>query len=124
MITKRDKKFYALALKIAELSDCKQRHGAIIVDGSRIISLAPNKLRSNPTSDKWKLAIDQKRTSHAEQRCLILARADVGGMTLYSARLNGSGKSNCCPMCRDLMQLAGIARIVYSDGVQLIKEKL
>jgi len=121
MITPRDIRYYNLALKIAYLSECNYKHGAIIVAGSRIISVATNKLRTHPVTQKWR---GHMSTCHAEQRAIALSRCDVTGMTLYSARAGKSKISKLCPMCSFLCQEAGIARIVYSDGYELIKERL
>lgn len=119
MITSRDKRMYFLAEKVAALSLYKHKHGAVIVDGDRIISLGCNRAVSHPRSFKF-----FKGTIHAEQRALILSKQSVEGMTLYSARIGGNQNSRPCPLCMSYIKEAGIRKIVYLQDGKLIEERV
>lgn len=119
MITSRDKRLFYLAQRVALLSLCKHRHGAVIADGSRIISIGCNRAVSHPKSFLF-----LRGTIHAEQRAINLAHGSVAGMTLYSARMGWSNNSRPCRLCMACIQEAGIRTIVYLHDGELIKERL
>lgn len=122
MISARDYRFYEQAIKLAELSDCNQQHGAIITKGANIVAMGINKKRTHPVSRRYR-GFDTCSV-HAEQMAIIAARSDIRGCTLYSARANGTNKSKPCVMCSELLYLAGIKFVVYFDGYELVKDKL
>lgn len=120
MIYSRDIRIYNLALKVAELSDCPQKHGSIITDGSTIVGIGHNKKRTHPVSHKH----GGKATCHAEMIAIVNARRDLLGLTLYSARCNGSRNSKPCDLCSFLLREAEIKYIVYSQDGILRKDRL
>lgn len=122
MISARDWRYYAQAMKLAELSECNRKHGAIITRGSVTIAFGVNKKRTHPVSRKH-CGFDTC-TVHAEQMALIMARSDVTGCTLYSAQFTGVQKSKPCDMCSELISIAGIKYVVYFDGSKLVKERV
>lgn len=119
MITKRDREFYDLAYRTAESSDCADKHGAVLVAGSRVLRLAVNVDNGHPVSEQH-----GKVTQHAEQR---LINTDYWAMdrkvTVYSARFrkydNRFPFSRPCEMCQELMRNHGVTRCVYHDGWKL-----
>lgn len=122
MISARDLRFYDQAIKLAEISNCNQQHGAIITKGATVIAMGVNKRRTHPISRKYS-GFDSCSV-HAEQMAIIAARSDLRNCILYSARANGTQKSKPCNMCNELIYYAGIKFVVYFDGQQLIKERL
>lgn len=120
-VLSRDHRYYQLALKVAE--DCgpeiKDKHGAVIVKGNKILALGTNRMCTHPESDKWK-----KKTLHAEQRVLIRLGAGAKGATLYSARFHEQSISKPCEMCSELLREAGIHKVVYSDGRNIRSVKI
>lgn len=116
MITNRDKTWFNLALKISADSDCSNKHGCVIVRSGTVLSVATNRIViSHPVSNRY-----LKQTLHAEQRAILRA-ADCKGATLYSARLHRNKLSAPCDMCSALIKEAGVYRIVYHDGQELVK---
>ena len=122
MLSAKDEKYYIDAMKIAELSECDSRHGALVVRGGNPLAYGVNRYRSHPVSRKYS-GFD-KCTIHAEQRALILARTDLRGATLYSARANGTRTSRPCRMCSELIREAGIKFVVFYTGTEVIKERV
>ena len=113
-----------LAYKVAALSECSMQHGAVIVRGGNILSIACNRRVTHPVSKGWAKDPKQITTIHAEQRALILCKAPTHNATLISVRLNGDKRSRACRMCRALCYDAGIHTIVYFDGTSFVKERL
>lgn len=108
MLSGRDYKRYSTAMKFAQDSTCDSRHGALIYRGGRVLGGAVNRyVKTYPVSCRYS-GREVNCSLHAEQRALILSRADVTGATLYSARANGNRCSAPCAMCRELMREAGI----------------
>ncbi len=119
-ISQRDTTLYQLALRIAEDSDCNDKHGAVIMRGGAVLAIASNRFIGNPTSARW-----LKKTVHAEQRAILRLGKQCAGATLYSARLHGyNHQSAPCGMCHFLLVEAGIASIVYHTGAELIKVRI
>lgn len=121
MITSRDVRYYELALKASRLSDCSSRHGAVVVRGGNVLSVACNRNVTHPITRKHK---GFSTSTHAEQRALILAMTDLRHATVYSARSHGHRIAKPCDMCKGLMRDAGVASVVYWDGERLVKERL
>lgn len=121
MITSKDVRYYEMALKVARLSDCGSLHGAVIVRGGNVLSLACNRRVTHPASSRLK---PFATSIHAEQRVLILAQTDCKYGTLYSARANGMQLGRPCTLCMQLMITAQIKTVVYFDGNNLVKERV
>ena len=121
MITSRDIRFYEMAEKVARLSDCASKHGAIVVRSGNVLSVACNRKTSHPVVSRHK---PLATSIHAEHRCLVLAQSNVSHATLYSARVNGERKGKPCRMCHSLMIDAGITSMVYFNGIELVKERI
>jgi deoxycytidylate deaminase len=113
-----------IAEKVARSSDCTVKHGALIFKSGRILSSAANRKVTHPESFRWSADPKKLVTIHAEQRALILSRTSLRGATLVSVRLNGNKCSKPCPMCAALMRDAGIAHVIYFDGVKYVREKI
>lgn len=113
-ISARDRRMYALAQKIAEASECVDKHGAVLAFGSRVIRVA-----TNSNAGGRGLA----ETQHAEHRTLYwtdkwpIVNAD--GATVYSARAHAFPISKPCDTCQEELLRCGVTRVIYSDGWSL-----
>lgn len=117
-MSRRDRSFLDLALKIAETSDCNSKHGAVIVKGGRVMSVGVNKFRNDPAF----VPSDVKNgrgtifSIHAEEFALSRA-GDVKGAVMYIARLSKRGPafSRPCNHCAKKLIKAGIKTVVYTQ---------
>ena len=103
------------ALTLAQVSEMKQKHGAIYVRGGRVIAVGINTWRNEPLKSIPADAI----SNHAEVNCLsALSRNGTVGGTLYVARISSGGNisnSAPCRACRNyLIKWTGITRIIHT----------
>lgn len=122
-ITARDEWGFDLALKAADLSDCRYKLGAVILGkGGRVLSIGHNMLKTHTqhsTYPSWVISI------HAETSAIIRARCDIRGATMYVARIGGrNGTSKPCHCCYEYIKLAGIRTIVYQGDREITKERV
>lgn len=99
-------------------SNMKQRHGAVVVKGGRVLSHGWNLLKNDPNnvSDEHLIRFC---SVHAERMALARCKNAVGA-TVYVAR-NKSGKarhSKPCDACHEALEAAGIARVVYTTDAE------
>ncbi|MFD9053621.1 deaminase [Streptomyces zaomyceticus] len=99
-----------LAIKQALLSDCRQRVGAVLVAGGRVLAASPNLRRNDP-------AVDYRHaTFHAEEA--VLRRAvRAAGAVLYVARVSAAGEpamAKPCERCELIIIAAGVRRAFYT----------
>lgn len=110
--SRRDLKWLKQALKIAKNSNCRQKHGALVIRGGRVIGWYPNRMRNHPqiVSDPH-----TDSSTHAEIGALRMA-SEARGATVYVARLGGHGQalSKPCEACMDALRAAGVKRCVYT----------
>ncbi|QNO12604.1 deoxycytidylate deaminase [Streptomyces phage MulchMansion] len=97
----------------------KQRHGAVIVKGSRVLSQGWNLLKNDPNnvSDEH---IIRFCSVHAEGMAIAKCKNPVGA-TIYIAR-NKSGvarHSKPCDACAVAIDSAGIAKVIYTTDEML-----
>lgn len=124
----RDIKFIRLALEVAGLSNHKFPMGAVITQGSRIISVGTNKYKTHPLQRNHHT--NELATSiHAELDAVLRAPyAKRRGSQISIARLLDDGTSGIarpCKFCRELLLDSGIYIVVYSMlENQFIKEDL
>ena len=98
-------------------SNMKQRHGAVIVKGGRVLSQGWNLLKNDPSnvSDEH---IERFCSVHAEAMAIAKCKKAVGA-TIYIAR-NKSGvarHSKPCDACERAIIEAGVSRVVYTTDV-------
>lgn len=116
-------KFFDLARRLSKHSTHHQhRHGCVIVDKNRVISVGFNKDKTHTKSiHKWNFL-------HAEISALIgLEFEKTKGCTAYIYREDKSGNpamSRPCEACFLALKLAGIKRIFYSIHNNFMEEKL
>lgn len=114
-LSNRDKTMLARAVEIAKQSTCKQKHGAIIYKGGRVLAVGVNSTRNqHPTMEIDAAAY----TYHAEKAVMRAAGKDsVKDATLYIARVNRRGKpvfSGPCTECMMSILPSGIKRVVFT----------
>lgn len=113
-LSKRDERFLERALELAKLSTCRQKHGAIIVKGGRVLSVGINANRNDPTHSYPSHSL----STHAEAAALKAIRGDeCRGSKIYVARLlrnDSSGLSRPCDLCYLKIRRAGIKEIIYT----------
>ena len=116
-ISKQDRSFLHLAMKMAETSECEQKHGAVIVKSGRVLALGNNKWRNRPTEGAVLNNEDMKNmTVHAEVDALSRVK-NAHGAVIYVARVNGHGEpkmSRPCDNCYKAIKMAGLKRIIYT----------
>ena len=109
-----DKRMKA-ALALAELSRCRNRHGAVLLNGGVVISAGVNssKLSSEEiTDDNWRSA-----GMHAEAAAITSAGSAASGSIVYVSRVNKAGQpvqSAPCKRCQGLAERRGVRKIVHT----------
>lgn len=114
-MSKRDVGWLNTAAKIAENSNCRHRHGAIIVRGGSVISVGINQQKNHPS------IVDADNTpwhcgDHAEIAALKRA-TNARGATIYIARVRKDGKtglSKPCSNCAKALDTAGIKKVYWT----------
>lgn len=116
-LSSRDKKWLALSTKIAALSECNQRHGALIVKGGSVLSMGVNKTTNTPRNLS-KYHINGFASVHSEVQAIRQASPGaLRGATIYVSRINNRGQtllSRPCADCYGVIVAAGIKKIIYT----------
>ena len=106
-------KFFDLAKKVSKLSNhTRFKIGAVIVRGTKIISVGTNKYKTHPKSPHPYSSL------HAEMAAVLLARHDVRGCDIYVYRETKAGvpaMSRPCVWCRPFIREAGLRRVHYCE---------
>lgn len=139
MITNNDKRFINLSLKVARQSQCKFKLGATIVRQGIVIATAPNiervrsisrfneGIRNNP-NHAAKVRRERSTSTHAEVHCILSAREDLRGCSLYVARITRHDEcvvSRPCESCQQIIELSGIKTVIYiNEQGEICKVKL
>jgi tRNA(Arg) A34 adenosine deaminase TadA len=112
---KRHENLIRRAVKVAEDSTYRWRHGAVVAKGNKFLGSAPNKFRNAPAVDEHNVSDHAERATLRE---LLKVREDLRGCTIYIARINRSGDtmmSRPCVWCMWAITSAGIKEIVYTN---------
>lgn len=107
--------FFRLARKVSKKSNYKIKMGACICNKKKVISVSENKIKTHPKFANPEL--NQKPTIHAEIGCLINAKSNLDGSSIYVFRENKWGKPMLARPCKDCMRqlkLNGIKNVYYS----------
>lgn len=116
-ITRADMMHLRRALAVASTSTCRQRHGAILAAGKRVLAVGVNTSRTNPlncTHPKTESAFHAEVTVLRQLRGVDLSRA-----TLYVARLTRNqepGNSRPCNYCAGALDTAGVSQVLWTTG--------
>jgi tRNA(Arg) A34 adenosine deaminase TadA len=114
-LTRAERAHLRRALAVASTSTERQRHGAVVAVGKRVLAVAVNSARNHPmvcTHPKTQAAW------HAEVAALRQLRgADLSNATLFVARLmrdGTAGNSKPCLRCQGAVDVAGVGRVVWT----------
>lgn len=113
-LSKKEKAFLSLAMKVAETSDVDNRHGAVVVKNGRVLSLGINKWRNRGLYQGN--TFENVLTVHAEVDALSRV-SDTEGVVVYVARVGDNGEarfSRPCQHCMAELENRGIKRVVYT----------
>ena len=106
------------ALRIAETSTCRIKHGAVIVRGGSVLSVGVNTYRNHPNVCGNP---ETESTYHAEVMALrALKNLKLAeGADIYVARISRDGNprmSKPCPACQAELEIAGIRNVYYTES--------
>lgn len=104
------------ALSLAAVSTERQRHGALISKGNRVIAVGINAHRNDP------LACTDPRAEagwHAEEAAIkaLPPGTDCSRLTIYSTRImrDGTpGNAKPCQRCAGLIESHGFKEVIYT----------
>lgn len=100
------------ALALAELSKCRQQHGAVLMKNGVVLAAGTNVIRE-PVSDRN----FRSCSVHAEALVISQAGTAASGSTIYVARINKAGDyvdSTPCKRCQGLMRRKGIKKVYHT----------
>lgn len=100
---------------MAEASDVKHKHGAVVVKAGRPVSLGVNKWKNRDMLQSLE-GYNPNLTVHAEIDALSRV-SDARGAVVYIARVSKTGDkqfSRPCNNCAKALAQAGVKKIVYT----------
>lgn len=119
MLSNSEKSFLSVARYMATKSESRQKHGAVIVKGGRVVGTGYNKDRNNPY---------RVSPEHIKSHCSIHAEIDamrdaswnnLKGAVIYVARVNRNGEdrnSKPCTRCQVVIEETQIKKVIYTEG--------
>lgn len=110
------KRYIGKALELAEFSDCRKRHGCVIVKHGAIIARGWNKHRNDPNIMSPEHILTGSSV-HAEMMALRSAGDRAKGSDLYVVRLGARGApllSRPCLRCYTSIITAGIQEVYHT----------
>ena len=116
-LSRKDAKYLSLARKIAQSSEMRTMHGAVLVQGNRVLAVGINKFKNDPHSIEEE-KIPDHGSVHAEADALSRVK-ETHGATIYVARINKQGDdrmSRPCDHCYEALIKAGIGKIIFTEG--------
>lgn len=117
VLSKKQRSYLNLAVRMAETSDVNAQHGAVCVRGGRVLSLGMNRWRNKDMINTLG-GYNPNITTHAEIDALSRV-ADARGSTIYVARVGKHGDekfSRPCDNCAKALIAAGVKAVVYTIG--------
>ena len=114
-INTRERTHLNRAIEISKQSTCRQKHGVVIARGAKVIAIAVNTDRNNPSH-----CTNPKREAsyHAEINAVKQIKStDFSGVVLYSARTNNSGEpmnAKPCSRCQAVIEFLNIKKVVHT----------
>jgi tRNA(Arg) A34 adenosine deaminase TadA len=112
---KRHENLIRRAVRVAESSTYRWKHGAVVAKGNKVLGFAPNKFRNAPLVDEHNVSEHAERATLRE---LLKCRDDLRGCTIYIARIAKAGNTTISRPCTDCMAAiisAGIKEVVYTN---------
>lgn len=117
-LSRSQRKFLDLAMRVAESSEGVHKHGAVVVRGGSVLSVGVNKWRNRDLPATPPDVYNPDITVHAEIDALSRI-TDPRGVIVYVARVNRSGEekySRPCQRCEKELINLGVKRVVYTVG--------
>lgn len=114
----------ALAVSISPISGKRNKHVALIVKGSRILSVGVNLERSHPLAKRFKLKKESESQCAELNACLKLGLShkeelpDFSGLTIIVVRVlkcGTLGMSKPCVGCQSLIRQCGFRKVCWSN---------
>lgn len=111
------KKYLEQAMKVAELSEERYRHGAVLRKSGRTLSVGINRNTNDP------MILDQSMnvkhfSIHAEYAAIRAVRkSDLQGASIYIARVSKNGEpvmSKPCVKCQKMLKKYGVKKVYYT----------
>lgn len=116
-MSKANKRYLDKALTVSALSDCKFKHGAVIVKSGRTIAVGINYDVNDPFFLDDEVAVEHAAV-HAEVAALnACKKTDLKGAVIYVARRNRKGDpmmSRPCERCQKAIKARGIKKVFYT----------
>ena len=116
MLSKKDVSFLNIARYLADRSEEKKKHGAVVVKSGRVVGAGFNKFKNHPDVVPESL-IKVHCSRHAEEVAIREAGTNAKGAILYVARVNNQGidrNSKPCIVCAKLIKKSGIKKVIYT----------
>lgn len=117
-LSKSEVAFLSIARYLSTKSEARQRHGAVIVKGGRVLGTGYNKDKNHPMQVSPE-HIKTHCSRHAEIEAIRDANWNVKGAVLYVARLNNHGQdrnSKPCIRCQVVIEETQIKKVIYTEG--------
>lgn len=118
MLSKSERSYLAVARYMASKSQSRQKHGAVVVKGGRVLGTGYNKDTNSPF-----IVSPEHIKTHCSRHAEIEAMRDAGwnvkGAVLYVARVNRQGKdrySRPCKYCAKTIESVEIKKVIYTEG--------
>lgn len=115
-LSRKQRSFLDVAVRLAESSEVSFKHGAVIVKGGSVQSVGVNKWKNPMKPDFPPADYDPTVSVHAEIDALSRC-GDPRGATIYVARVNKSGEermSRPCIDCEKALIKAGVKKVIYT----------
>lgn len=109
------------AKRVASVSDCNYKHGAVGELGGRVVGVGVNTYRTQ--KNLFDIVPETGRSVHAEEACLRAMGDNTHGSVMYVARVNRLGEerpSRPCERCTILLKEAGVKKVVYTIDSSLV----
>lgn len=115
-LSRRQRSFLDVAVRLAESSELNFKHGAVIVKGGSVLSVGVNKWRNLLLFESDKEKYNEFVSVHAEIDALARCKTPQGA-TMYIARVNKDGEeriSRPCSSCTETILNSGIKKVIYT----------
>lgn len=103
------------AIKAADLSESRHKHGAVVYKGGSLMSVGVSVVKNDPL---YVGEATRNPSTHAEALAIrACGDVDLSNALIYVARINAHGEprlSKPCPDCQEAIEVAGIKRVVYT----------
>lgn len=116
-LSRKQRSFLDIAVRMAESSDVSTRHGAVVVRGGSVLAVGVNKWKNfYPPVSVINSEYNPNISIHAEVDALSRC-SDARGATIYIARVNKKGDermSRPCIDCEKTLIEAGVKKVIYT----------